>query len=301
MKLHSLLSVRRTAAAWLALVAGVALTGCATAPAPETSQRELVVAVTDSHELITFNAAQPAQILERRPVTGLPAGERLVGIDFRVARGVLYALSQAGRLYTLDIPTGALRPVGAAPAIVALKGTSFGFDFNPAADRIRVVSNTGQNLRLHPDTGAAVDGDAALEGVQPDPSLRYAWSDANAGRTPDIVGAAYTYNTQDSKLTTNYAIDRALGVLVMQGSREGTTPVVSPNTGQLRTVGSLGLPPLTDVAFDISDVDNTALIAVRTVTDRQTRLHLVDLRTGTTRPLGTVGEGAALLGMAIEP
>ncbi|EHL22409.1 hypothetical protein KYG_12956 [Acidovorax sp. NO-1] len=293
--------MRRTAAAWLALVAGVALTGCATAPAPETSQRELVVAVTDSHELITFNAAQPAQILERRPVTGLPAGERLVGIDFRVARGVLYALSQAGRLYTLDIPTGALRPVGAAPAIVALKGTSFGFDFNPAADRIRVVSNTGQNLRLHPDTGAAVDGDAALEGVQPDPSLRYAWSDANAGRTPDIVGAAYTYNTQDSKLTTNYAIDRALGVLVMQGSREGTTPVVSPNTGQLRTVGSLGLPPLTDVAFDISDVDNTALIAVRTAADRQTRLHLVDLRTGTTRPLGTVGEGAALLGMAIEP
>ena len=298
MKLHSLLPVRRTAAAW---VAGVALAGCATAPPPESPQRELVVAVTDSHELITFNAGQPAQILERRPVTGLPTGERLVGIDFRVARGVLYALSQAGRLYTLDIPTGALRPVGAAPSGVALRGTSFGFDFNPAADRIRVVSNTGQNLRLHPDTGAAVDGDAALEGVQPDPSLRYAWSDAHAGRTPDVVAAAYTYNTQDSKLTTNYAIDRALGVLVMQGSREGDTPVVSPNTGQLRTVGSLGLPPLTDASFDISDVDNTALIAVRTVADRPTRLHRVDLRTGATRPLGVVGEGAPLLGMAIEP
>ena len=66
-------------------------------------------------------------------------------------------------------------------------------------------------------------------------------------------------------------------------------------------MGSLGLPPLTDVAFDISDIDNTALIAVRTVADRQTRLHRVDLRTGATRPLGTVGEGAALLGMAIEP
>ena len=78
MKLHSLLPVRRTAAAW---VAGVALAGCATAPPPESPQRELVVAVTDSHELITFNAGQPAQILERRPVTGLPTGERLVGID----------------------------------------------------------------------------------------------------------------------------------------------------------------------------------------------------------------------------
>ncbi|HTH10451.1 MAG TPA: DUF4394 domain-containing protein [Acidovorax sp.] len=298
MKPSSSSLVRRMAAAALG---GAALAGCATAPAPESPQRELVVAVTASHELITFQAGRPDRILERRAVTGLPAGERLVGIDFRVARGVLYALSQAGRLYTLDIPTGALRAVGPGPAVVGLRGTAFGFDFNPVADRIRVVSNTGQNLRLHPDTGAAVDGDPAVDGVQPDPALRYAWSDVHAGRAPDVAGAAYTYNTQDSKITTNYAIDRALGVLVMQGSREGATPVVSPNTGQLRTVGSLGLPPLLDVAFDISDVGNTALIAVRTTVDSQTHLHLVDLRTGATRPLGKVGEGAPLVGMAIEP
>lgn len=286
---------------WGALVVLSFVAGCAAPPAPGAAQRELVVAVTASHELITFNAGQPERILERRPVTGLAAGERLVGIDFRVARGVLYALSQTGRLYTLDIPTGALKPVGAAPAALALSGAVFGFDFNPAADRIRVVSSTGQNLRLHPDTGAAVDGDPAVDGVQPDPALRYAASDANARRAPDIAGAAYTYNTQDSKLTTNYAIDRALGALVMQGSREGATPVVSPNTGQLRTVGALGLGPLTEVAFDIADVGNTALIAVRTPTDNQTRLHLVDLATGATKPLGKVGEGAPLLGMAIEP
>lgn len=277
------------------------LAGCAAMPVPDTGLREAVVAVTSAHELITFHAGQPGRILERRPVTGLPAGDRLVGIDFRVAKGVLYALSQAGRLYTLDIPTGALRPVGAAPAALPLVGSVFGFDFNPAADRIRVVSNTGQNLRLHPDTGAAVDGDPVVEGVQPDPALRYAWSDVNARRKPDIAGAAYTYNPNDSKITTNYAIDRALGVLVMQGSREGTTPVVSPNTGQLRTVGSLGLGPLTDVAFDIADVGNTALIAVRTAADSHTRLHQVDLATGATRPLGVVGEGTPLVGMAIEP
>lgn len=287
---------RRAATIALALAA---LAGCATAPPPE--PRETVVAITAAHELITFNVSDPERILERRSVTGLPAGERVVGIDFRVARGVLYALSQAGRLYTLDIPTGALSPVGPAPAALTLRGTVFGFDFNPAADRIRVVSNTGQNLRLHPDTGALVDGDPATEGVQPDPALRYAWSDVNAGRTPDIAGAAYTYNAQDSKLTTNYAIDRALGALVMQGSREGTTPVVSPNTGQLRTIGPLGLGPLTDASFDISDVSNTALLAVRTRADNQTRLHQVNLATGATRPLGRVGEGAPLLGMAIEP
>ena len=277
------------------------LAGCAATPAPDTGLREAVVAVTSAHELITFHAGQPGRILERRPVTGLPAGDRLVGIDFRVAKGVLYALSQAGRLYTLDIPTGALRPVGAAPAALPVVGSVFGFDFNPAADRIRVVSNTGQNLRLHPDTGAAVDGDPAAEGLQPDPALRYAFSDENAGRTPDIVGAAYTYNPKDSKLTTNYAIDRALGVLVTQGSREGVAPVVSPNTGQLRTVGPLGLGRLIDATFDIADVGNTALVAVRTAADSATRLHLVDLQTGATKPLGQVGDGAPLVGMAIEP
>ena len=140
-----------------------------------------------------------------------------------------------------------------------------------------------------------------MEGVQPDPSLRYAWGDVNARRRPDIAGAAYTYNPNDSKITTNYAIDRALGVLVMQGSREGTQPVVSPNAGQLRTVGPLGLGPLTDVSFDIADVGNTALIAVRTAADTQTRLHQVDLATGATRPLGVVGDGAPLVGLAIEP
>jgi hypothetical protein len=66
----------------------------------------------------------------------------------------------------------------------------------------------------------------------------------------------------------------------MQGSREGETPVVSPNTGQLRTVGSLGLGPLTDASMDISDVNNTALAAVRTAGNPKTQLHLIDLNTG---------------------
>ncbi len=259
------------------------------------------MAVTAGHELLVFDASQPQRVLERRPVTGLAAGDRLVGIDFRVAKGVLYALSLAGRLYTLDIASGVLSPVGSAPAALPLAGAAFGVDFNPAADRIRVVSSSGLNLRLHPDTGAVVDGDPAQPGVQPDPALHYAGGDVHAGRSPDVVAAGYTYHPEDSKITTNYAIDRALGALVMQGSREGATPVVSPNTGQLRTVGALGLGPLTDASFDISDVGNVALLAARTAADARTRLYRVDLATGRAVPLGVVGSGAALAGMAIEP
>lgn len=277
------------------------LAGCASLATPPAPVRtEVVVAVTASMELLTFNAGQPARILQRTPITGLPAGDALVGIDYRVARGVLYALSQAGRLYTLDARSGALQPVGAG-ASLALPQGAFGMDFNPTVDRIRVVGPGGLNLRLHPDTGAQVDGDAAQSGVQPDGALHYAADDAHAGQRPDIVAAAYTYNTRNEQLTTNYAIDRRQGTLVMQGSLEGAVPVVSPNTGALRTVGALGVGPLADAAFDISDVSNTALAVLRTGGQAPTRLYQIDLASGRATALGTVGDGAALLGIAIAP
>lgn len=270
------------------IVAAAALTllaACAHLAEPAgTPRKETVVAVTDAAELIRFNAGQPQRLLERRPLTGLAAGETLVGIDFRVARGVLYALSTRGRLYTLDTATGALRPVGATA--VPLSGRRFGVDFNPVADRLRVVGDGGQNLRLHPDTGALAASDPAL-----------AYADGRAA--PAVTAAGYTYNQDDEKLTTNYAIDAAAGTLVMQGSREGVPPVVSPNTGRLTTVGPLGTGPLEDAAFDISDVANTAFAALKT--EGRTRLHLVDLASGKATLLGTVGDGRALWGMAIEP
>lgn len=292
-------------ARWAALagLAGLAaLSACTSLPEPQGAPaKELVWAVTAEHELIKFNAGQPQQVLERRPVTGLAAGDALVGIDYRVARGVLYALSAGGRLYTLNTATGALTPVGSAPAAVPLTGGLWGVDFNPAADRVRVVSASGQNLRLHPDTGAVVDADANTPGLQTDPALAYAAGDANAGKAPQVAGAAYTYNKRDEKLTTNYAIDRALGVLVSQGTVEGAAPAVSPNTGRLFTVGALGLGPLADVAFDIADLNNKALAAVRTGGDARTRLYEVDLSSGRARLVGTVANGAALRGLAIEP
>jgi hypothetical protein len=281
----------------------LALGGCANVPEVEGPPRaEHVLARTEGMDLIRFNAGQPTRVLSRTPLVGLPAGEQLIGIDFRVARGDLYTLSRSARLYIVDISTGQVRPVGDGPATaVPLVGTRFGFDFNPAADRIRVVSDAGQNLRLHPDTNANVDGNANLAGIQGDPDLAYEPGDTQAGRAPQIVAAGYTYNKTNAKLTTNFAIDRAQGMLVLQGTREGAQPAVSPNTGRLTTVGSLGLGALDDVSFDISDLNNTALAAVRVAGHKHTRLMLVNLDTGRAQPLGTVADGAALLGMAIEP
>lgn len=285
------------------LLAGLAACGTSSPPLsepPPTARKEVLHAITVGGELVSFRAGEPQNLLRRQPLRGLAVGDALVGIDFRVARGVLYALSAQGRLYTLDVKTAQLSPVGSgSPLPVALAGPRFGFDFNPVADRIRVVGERGQNLRLHPDSGAMVDGDASREGVQPDPDLSYVAGDANAGRNPVLMGAAYSYNKSDAKLTTNFAIDGAAGTLVIQGSREGTAPVVSPNTGRLTTVGALGTGPLQDAAFDISDLDNSALAALRIA--GRTRLYQVDLATGRATLLGTVGDGQPLAGMAIEP
>lgn len=271
----------------VAALAAALLAGCAVFGEPEGPPRpETVWAVTETAELLQFNAGQPRRVLRRLPLQGLAEGDRLVGIDFRVARGVLYALSRQGRLYTLDTRTGRLSAVADAAPVV-LQGERFGFDFNPAADRIRVVSDAGQNLRLHPDTGAVAATDPALHWAVPGLAV------------PLVAAAGYTYHQTDDRLTTNYAIELRSGTLLMQGSREGVQPVVSPNTGQLRAVGGLGTGPLEDAALDIADIGNTALAALRS--GGRTRLHLLDLGSGRATPLGTVGDGGALWGLAIEP
>lgn len=284
----------------------LALSGCAgLAPEPPEVEgapaKETVLALTADGHLIRFNAGQPRRIQASVPVKGLVAGDSLVGIDFRMSKGVLFAVGRKGQIYTLDTATGQLKTVGTGNPPVALRGARFGVDFNPAADRIRVVSDAGQNLRFHPDTGAQIDFDAKAPGGQADPDLAYAPGDTQQGNAPQLVSAGYTYNTKDEKITTNFALDARQGTLVMQGSREGVTPVESPNLGMLRTVGPLGTGPLTDAAFDISDVRNTALAAVRTPQHARTRLYAVDLSTGAARFVGTVGAGQALVGMAIEP
>jgi hypothetical protein len=297
---HSFSTLRRSTLA-LAAVSLAVLAGCASTSEPMGAARpEKAIAVTTSHQLIRFNAGQPQKIIASKPIVGLQPGEVILGIDFRISKDTLYALGSSGRLYTLNEDSGQLTPVGAAPFAVKLEGTMFGFDFNPTVDRIRVISNSGQNLRLHPDTGAVVDSNPNLEGVQIDGPLTYAASDANAGKKPSIVGAAYSYNKADPKITTNYALDAATGALLTQGSREGSTPMISPNTGQLFTVGKLGVN-FEDAAFDIQALSDVAFTALSGKEIKGTRLYTLDLKTGAAQFIGTIGTSEGVRAMAMEP
>lgn len=283
----------------LLLLAAV-LAGCATTETAGPLRKETLYAVTDDNRLLRFNGGQPQRILQQLPLQGLQPGETLLGIDYRVARGVLFGFGSSGRLYTLNTGTGAVTAVG-GPLAIAVPGDEFGFDFNPTVDRIRLVTDRGQNLRLHPDTGAVVDSDPNAAGLQIDGPLAYAATDANAGKKPRIMAAGYTYNKTNEKITTNFAIDGGLGTLVTQGTRETATPAVSPNTGQLYTVGALGTGPLARAALDIADINNAAFAALTAAGSNTPVLYLINLDTGSAQRIGSIGSGAAVRGIAIEP
>lgn len=284
------------------LLSALLLSACSTPPieGPGLAAKESILAVTADHRLIRFNAGQPQRLLASVALRGLQPGEQVLGIDFRVARNQLYLMGSSGQLYRVKVDSAQLEPVGAPVPLPQGGSGEWGFDFNPTVDRIRVVDRQGANLRRHPDSGAQVDGDANQAGTQGDGPLLFDAADRHAGQRAEVVAAAYTYNKDDEKLTTNYAVDAARGLLVMQGSREGVQPVVSPNSGRLFTVGSLGLKPFVRAQFDISDVRNTAYLAV----DGQGAgdvLYQLDLGTGQATRIGALAGGAVLRGLAIEP
>jgi len=263
--------------------------------------------VTEQNNLIAFNADN-LNAVNVGSVTGLAAGETLVGIDFRATiataangqslNGGLYGLGSSNRLYSIDTATGQATPIGTAPFSPGIDGASFGFDFNPAPDRIRVVSNTDQNLRLVPDgttapAGTVVDGNA-VDGIQGDSAPSYITGDVNAGANPNIVATAYANNRVGGR-TTQFVIDADLNILARQGSPGGaaTSPFGgSPNGGLLTTIGALGFDFGNTAAFDIFTDSNLADTAIAT---SGSTLYGINLATGAAKSLGTVTvNGAAV-------
>jgi Domain of unknown function (DUF4394) len=273
-----------------ALAILVVLTSCVVwfglAVAPYPAQAELLTGLTTANVLETFDSAAPGTVLTSVGVTGLQGGETLLGIDRRPANGALYGLGSTSRLYLINPTTGAATQVGSAGAFT-LSGTAFGFDFNPTVDRIRVTGNTGQNLRLNPNDGTLAGTDTALA---------YAAGDPNAGATARIVGSAYTNNVSGATSTTLFAIDSTLNILATQGSPGGAP--ISPNTGQLFTRGGLGFDTSDLVGFDISGLSGIAFASLTAPAGNFSQLFTIDLTTGATTLVGTIGGGVPLTGLA---
>jgi len=165
-------------------------------------------AATTANHLVRFDVSSPGTLLRDVPITGLPAGESILGIDFRTATGQLYGLGSSSRLYTINPGTGVATGVGTGPFSPALSGAAFAMEFDGKDDRIQVVSDTGQSLRINPNTGT-------VNAVNP--PLAFPSGDSNQGIPPHVtaLAAAPFYASQfygiDSSLDSTVSL--ASGVL----------------------------------------------------------------------------------------
>ncbi len=293
---HSSLAGRGFSSAMTArvLVAAAACLGAAASAGADP-----IVALTEAapglaQRLVSFDSATPGIIGSPVMITGLQKGETILGIDFRPANGALYGLGSTGRLYVIDPVTGVAAARGSAPFAVPLRGTSYGFDFNPTVDRIRITSNEGQNMRAHPDTGAIVDFNTNMPGVQPDGNLAYAAGDVFVGMTPRVVASAYLNSFFGAATTTLFNIDPAQTALVRQAP---------PNDGVLNTVAMVSLVFIPESAsFDIAPRDNAGYITALGSSPDRTGFYSLDLATGVADFIGDIGTApVSIVGFSVQP
>lgn len=248
-----------------------------------------VFGLTSTGDLIRFQSDDPTTVT----TIDVESSEPIIAIDFRPADNVLYALTRLStnlRVNTVDLTTGALTSVA---VVSGLAGTSFSMDFNPTVDRIRVVNDEDDSFRINPDTGAlaATDTDVA-----------YVSGDDNDGDDPSILGVAYTNNFSTATLTTLVGIDSLNGILVRIGGPNGTP---SPNTGELNSLGSLGVTaPLTNVGLDIASGKSPGtvlpLLVATASGETSSKLYSVDIVGGKATLIGSFPSDLVVSDIAIS-
>lgn len=202
----------------------------------------------------------------------------LVGIDIRPADGLLYGLSADGVVFTIDPSTGKASMKSKLETMLPA-GAKATVDFNPVADRLRVIGDNGMNLRVNVDDGKVIrDGD-----------LKFADADMTRGQKPHVVAGAYINSFKGAKTTTLYDIDGTIGALLKQSP---------PNDGVLVPVGRFGVTA-SAWAFDIaseSDGKNAAWLL------GDDTLYRLDLESGKLAAAGKItGLSGRVVDIAILP
>jgi hypothetical protein len=261
-----MINVRNTRQLALGLGAGALLLAAGTA-----AQAADIVALASGNTLHTIDSTS-----RKVTATAKVQGEPLLGVDVRPADGMLYGLTASGRIVTVDAKTGATTVKSTLSEPLA-SGATFAVDFNPVADRLRVISSAGISLRINVDDGKTLV----------DKPLVYAEADANKGKTPKVTAVAYSNSVKGTKETVLYDIDAATGSFLRQ---------VPPNDGVLNTIGKVGAKLNGTIAFDIladGNGGNTGYL----MTGNQ--LYTLDIATGATRAVGQVAGVSGVTDIAV--
>ena len=185
-----------------------------------------LIGLTPTNELVHLLSGPPVVEKSVLPISGLRPDELIIAIDTRVKTKELYGVSNQSIIYKINATTGVATAITGQPMVPAIEGTMVGFDFDPIEDMLRVVSNTGQNLRLSPETGQVLVIDTPI----------------NPG-TPAIQSAAYSYPGRNTK-SFLYTLD------VTEQALFRLNPASS---GSQDKVSNLGFSFEGDGGFDISN------------------------------------------------
>ncbi|WP_299542423.1 DUF4394 domain-containing protein [uncultured Streptomyces sp.] len=275
--------------AMLAPALALTLTGAfasAAAADEEHSGGLQAVGLTVDQQLVSFSADAPSSTRSAAHVQGLKGDRKLVGIDFRVQNGKLYGVGDKGGIYTFS---GNAKANKVSQLTVALRGKNFGVDFNPAANRLRVISDTGQNLRHNIDDPAAPRTTTA-DGTLTNPALPPSTTPTTA---LGVTGAAYTNNDLNTTTaTTLFDIDTTNDRVSLQSPA---------NAGSLAPTGGLGINAGPSAGFDIYYAPragtNQGFAALKA--NGTYGLYRINILNGTADRLGTFPNGRQVFDIAL--
>lgn len=247
------------------------------------SQGYTVYGLTTRDQLVKFDSSSPMMLSQQTFIQGLGSNESLLGIDYRPANGMIYGVGSFGKIYTINPSTGMATFVAnlfnsTTSTPIMLNGSEFGVDFNPVADRLRLTSDAGMNLRINVASGATIV-DGALN---------------QSSGMPYIVGSAYTNSDNDPTTgTTLYNIDSSSNMLTVQNP---------PNNGTQVGVGPLGVDITALAGFDIvrNGANNFAFAALQPSGTVGSMFASVNLTTGAATMLGNIGMASTSDSIAIR-
>lgn len=239
----------------LALLGTVALLAAARAEAAT------LVGLTGDNQIIRIDS-ETRRAMPAVRITG--TNGTVVGIDQRPQDGRLYGITSTGQIVTIDPANGRAAAVSQLNVPFQAAGHAI-FDFNPVANRVRIMGMDGQNLRVNVETGeAATDG-----------RLKNAEGSPAAANMPRVVAGAYTNSMTGATATMLLTIDTSTNSLNVQNP---------PNDGVQAPRARLSMPVPASVALDIlSDGTNNMGFVMAGNT-----LHALDLMTGALTQRGTV-------------
>ncbi|MFE5916637.1 DUF4394 domain-containing protein [Streptomyces sp. NPDC056468] len=256
-----------------ALMLGTPGTGSAAPAAAAPSLRAFGIS-GDGTLMATFTTDRPQVLDWVRVVTGLSGDTGLIGIDFRVQDGLMYGVGNKGGIYTIKTPptTTDVVVTKVSQLQYALHGANFGVDFNPAADRLRVISDNGQNLRHNLNDHSTIQ-DLNLT----TPPIE--------GTTKGVSAAAYTNNDLNgATATTLFDINTTTDQVVLQSPA---------NNGTLAPTGSLGIDAGINAGMDIystlsggKTVDNAAFASLTPYGAGTPSLYSINVFTGQATSIG---------------